>query len=246
MSIQTLCRGGGPRVAVRTFASNIVTTAIGAGSPARAGLTSIARYKRHNPQSLTGAHALIPLGHGAVRLQMKARLVLEIVIIYGVTRLQLGRNSLKPINHMPSVDPRRGVGLSTEQTAAFAAYLSFAVVRVLGWLPIHSSCLVRSLVLLRLLSRWGVGSCLVIGVRYKDNSLAAHAWVEHCGIPLLDSGGGEFARLLQREATTDEQGSTMADTAMRERVTGTDRSKPGSRDHMESRARLPSCCANDR
>src|SRR5208282_1246616 len=132
----------------------------------------------------------------------------------GATRLRLAYNSLKLADDLPHVDPERLAGLSNAQTAAVAAYLSFAVVRLLGWLPTHPSCLIRSLVLLRLLARWGIDSALVIGVRLKDGSLAAHAWVEYRGIPLLDSGGGEFARLLQREVTTEDHSSTVSNAAV--------------------------------
>jgi len=138
-------------------------------------------------------------------------LALEIVVLYGATRLRLACNRFKLTDDLPpQVDSERLAGLSNAQTAAVAAYLSFAIVRLLGRLPTHPSCLIRSLVLLRLLARWGIDSTFVIGVRLKDGSLAAHAWVEYQGIPLLDPGGGEFARLLQREVTTDGHSSTVS------------------------------------
>ena len=151
---------------------------------------------------------------GTGLLRVKMRLALEIVAIYGATRLRLVHNRLKLANHVPRVDPERAAGLSSEQTDTVAVYLSFAAVRILGWLPTHSSCLVRSLVVLRLLARWGVESCLVIGVRLMDDSLAAHAWVEYRGIPLLDSGGGDFVRLLEREAAGDEDNGRVANAAV--------------------------------
>jgi hypothetical protein len=45
----------------------------------------------------------------------------------------------------------------------------------------------RSLVLTALLSRRGIASTLVIGVR-PGGEFGAHAWVEHEGAPLLPSG----------------------------------------------------------
>lgn len=158
--------------------------------------------------------ALTLLNQGAGLWRVKVRLALEIVVLYGATRLRLAHDSLKLADDLPHVDPERTAGLSSEQTAAVAAYLSLAVVRTLGWPPTHASCLVRSLVLLRLLARWGISSSLVIGVRLKDGSLAAHAWVEYHGIPLLDSGGGDFARLLQREVTTHSRNSMVSSAAV--------------------------------
>lgn len=87
--------------------------------------------------------------------------------------------------------------LEPNHAAALAIRLGQAVVRTLMLLPTDSRCLIRSLVLLRLLSRRGIGSTLVIGVRHGDQPFAAHAWVEYQQIPLLASGGGHFARLLE-------------------------------------------------
>lgn len=73
-----------------------------------------------------------------------------------------------------------------------ARRLGRVVGRVLGVLPTDSRCLIRSLVVTRVLARRGIPSRLVIGVRSKDN-FEAHAWVEHEGLPILPPG--EFTRL---------------------------------------------------
>ena len=53
--------------------------------------------------------------------------------------------------------------------------------------PIRAACLVRSLVLIRMLSARGVTGTLQIGVRKGVSSqLDAHAWVEYEGIPVND------------------------------------------------------------
>lgn len=53
--------------------------------------------------------------------------------------------------------------------------------------PIRAACLVRSLVLIRILSGRGVTGTLQIGVRKGASSqLDAHAWVEYEGIPVND------------------------------------------------------------
>jgi hypothetical protein len=131
----------------------------------------------------------------------KTRLIIEILGIYVRTRLRLERNNLKILNEVPRTDLSRAPDLPPEQTAAVAIRLGKAVARTLMLVPTDSRCLIRSLVLLRLISRCGIDSCLVIGVRNEGEAFAAHAWVEHRGIPILDSGGEHFARLLQIETS---------------------------------------------
>ena len=67
---------------------------------------------------------------------------------------------------------------------------------VLRLLPTDSRCLVRSLVLTRLLARRDIPSTLIIGVTAAPE-FKAHAWVEHAGRPLLPSYGPMFARLVE-------------------------------------------------
>lgn len=68
--------------------------------------------------------------------------------------------------------------------------------RLLAALPADSRCLMRSLVLTRLLDRRGIPSSVVIGVQ-PGEKFGAHAWVEVSGRPVLDAGGGSFARLVE-------------------------------------------------
>lgn len=75
-----------------------------------------------------------------------------------------------------------------------AVRLGAVVGRLLAILPTDSRCLIRSLVLTRMLSRRSLPSVLVIGVQ-PGPSFAAHAWVEHEGRPVLPKG--PFARLLE-------------------------------------------------
>ncbi len=76
-----------------------------------------------------------------------------------------------------------------------ALRLGRAVSRTVRLLPTDSRCLVRSLVLTRLLGRRGVPSSLVIGVM-SEPQFAAHAWVEHAGAPVLPPGTG-YERLVE-------------------------------------------------
>lgn len=68
-----------------------------------------------------------------------------------------------------------------------SARLGHAVRRALSPLPGDSRCLMRSLVLTEMLSRRGIRSSLVIGVA-PGAEFAAHAWVEHDGVPVTDDG----------------------------------------------------------
>jgi hypothetical protein len=75
-----------------------------------------------------------------------------------------------------------------------ARRLGKVVGKTLGILPTDSRCLIRSLVLVRLLARRSIPSVLVIGVR-KDAEFQAHAWVEHAGEAILPAG--EYTRLME-------------------------------------------------
>ena len=82
----------------------------------------------------------------------------------------------------------------------YAAYrigrrLGHPVRRTLDPLPWDSRCLMRSLVLLRMLARRGVVCELVIGVR-PGETFEAHAWIGHEGHPLLPTLGYEPLTVL--------------------------------------------------
>jgi hypothetical protein len=77
-----------------------------------------------------------------------------------------------------------------------ARRLGRAVARMLSYLPGDTRCLVRSLVLTRLLARRGMQATLVIGVR-AEPEFAAHAWVEHDSQPVLDPGEESYGRLVE-------------------------------------------------
>ena len=74
--------------------------------------------------------------------------------------------------------------------------LADAVSRTLAVMPTDRRCLIRSLVLVRLLARRGIPSALVIGTRTAPR-FGAHAWVEYDGTPLLPPGGPEIRRLTE-------------------------------------------------
>jgi len=119
----------------------------------------------------------------------RVRLAGEVIAAYVVVRWQLRRcdfpGALAAIRHAPVArapeDPHRLAG---------------AVSRALALLPSDGRCLLRSLVLLRLLARRGDGGRLVLGVRPGER-FAAHAWVERDGVALLPTGAGTFERLAE-------------------------------------------------
>ena len=65
--------------------------------------------------------------------------------------------------------------------------LGHAVTRTLTPLPLDSRCLIRSLVLVRVLDRRHIPTRVIIGVKPGGEDLA-HAWVEVGGPPVLDPG----------------------------------------------------------
>jgi len=77
-----------------------------------------------------------------------------------------------------------------------ARRLGWVVARTLTLMPGDTRCLVRSLVLTRLLARRGIPSTLVIGARAAPDFLA-HAWVECEGQPVLSPGDGSLGRLVE-------------------------------------------------
>ena len=71
-----------------------------------------------------------------------------------------------------------------------------AVDRTLSVLPSDPRCLIRAIVLARVLARRGIGSRLILGVQSVPE-FSAHAWVEHRGRPLLPAGDYERGRLAE-------------------------------------------------
>lgn len=125
----------------------------------------------------------------------RARLSGEILYDYARIRRGLRHTNLpdvlRELRHIPQ---RRGPLSAAPEDGA---RLARAVVRTLEPLPVDSRCLMRSLVLLRVLSRRGVAGSLVIAVRPEERDrLDAHAWVEVAGRPLLAPAGMQDGRLV--------------------------------------------------
>jgi hypothetical protein len=135
-----------------------------------------------------------PLGAGA-RMAIGA----EIVLAYLRARRELGNEPITAVIDALRARARSdGARPPTPSLATVeqAQRLGRAVTATLSWLPGDTRCLVRSLVLTRLLARRGVAARLVIGARARPEFLA-HAWVECGGMPVLYPGDGTFGRLVE-------------------------------------------------
>jgi hypothetical protein len=79
---------------------------------------------------------------------------------------------------------------------ATGRHLASATVRTITLVPTDSRCLMRSLVLTRVLARRRIGSTLVLSVA-PGTPFEAHAWVEHAGRALLEPARGDHRSLLR-------------------------------------------------
>jgi hypothetical protein len=116
----------------------------------------------------------------------KLGLACEILATYVPALRALRTND---VNHMITAARavrRPGPSPPAEVQRPLAIRLGWMVLRVLSILPTDSRCLIRSLVLSRLLARRGISAELVIGVR-SGAEFAAHAWLEYDGRPVLPS-----------------------------------------------------------
>jgi hypothetical protein len=128
------------------------------------------------------------------RLARRAALSLEIAGIYPRAWWLLHNRELPATLRV--LRPGGSDGDPGPQGVSTAAFLGHAVTRLLSHLPVDSRCLIRSLVLTRMLDRRGIPSLLVIGVN-PGETLAAHAWVEVCGHAVLPAGEFAERRLAQ-------------------------------------------------
>jgi transglutaminase-like putative cysteine protease len=142
--------------------------------------------------SARGIVARKELSPGRLSPVSKARLVAEIVAAYVPLLRVVRRNDLRAmVETARTVD--RAVARPSEAHDV-AARLGGIVSRTLKALPTDGRCLIQSLVLVRLLARRSIAARVVIGVRGGE-TFAAHAWVEHDGVPVLPAG--HFERLME-------------------------------------------------
>jgi hypothetical protein len=139
---------------------------------------------------------VFPAEHVRLTRSERVRLGLEIVAAYLAVRWRLVRSGLPQTvaaaRSASSSPPRPADGAAS---ASAALRLGNGVERTLGALPFDSRCLIRSLVLVRILARRGLESSMVLGVSAKPG-FTAHAWVEYEGVPLLPTSA-RFERLAE-------------------------------------------------
>ncbi len=121
----------------------------------------------------------------------KTALVAEILRMYVAARLQMRRSDVREMVARLRAEPH-----GQARAPKRARRLGKAVARTLSFLPMDNRCLVRSLVLDAMLSRRGLHSVLIVAAR-SEPDFAAHAWVEHDGIPLLAPGSPRYQRLIE-------------------------------------------------
>ncbi len=122
----------------------------------------------------------------------KVSLVAEILPLYMRARWEM---RLPDVREM--VARLRGAeGTPAREDFPLARRLGKSVARTLSLLPTDNRCLARSLVLDAMLNRRGLQSVLIIAVR-AEPEFAAHAWVEHAGLPLLAPGSSAYRRILE-------------------------------------------------
>lgn len=179
----------------------------------------------HHPEISTPPGAAARLTATVQALPRRAGLLAEIVLAYARAHRELRRAPLAtaierlrtapaaarlppasrpdpaarlpPASHLPPASrPDPAARPDAAQELQQARRLGWIVARTLAHLPGDTRCLLRSLVLTRLLAARGISSRLVIGTRTTPEFLA-HAWVEHGGEPVLDPGDGSFNRLTE-------------------------------------------------
>jgi hypothetical protein len=151
------------------------------------------------PTTLRGTR--VPIVHvvkarldGSRRLGLggKALVVVEVLAEYARVWWGLRRNGLRATldavaRPAERDDPRDGL---------VAVRMGRAVDRTLAALPSDSRCLIRAVVLARVLARRGIGSRVVLGAKAAPD-FTAHAWVEHHGVALLPAHDYMAGRLAE-------------------------------------------------
>ena len=130
----------------------------------------------------------LPALTGAAKLS----LVAEILRVYVVVRWRMRDRDIRA-----TVQRLRGQRTANGRSDhALALRLGKAVARTLSLLPTDNRCLARSLVLDTLMVRRSLRSVVVLGAR-SEPDFAAHAWVEHDGVPVLPPGSPSYQRLIE-------------------------------------------------
>jgi hypothetical protein len=127
---------------------------------------------------------------------MRVRTACEVFSTYGRVRWWLFRLTFPAaVAAARDVVPVDRGPLTAEEKTAAGIRLGRVVEQTLRRVPFDSRCLVKALVLTRMLSRRGIDSSFVIGVR-GPSEFVAHAWLERDGVALLQTAA-DFERLSE-------------------------------------------------
>lgn len=85
--------------------------------------------------------------------------------------------------------PAAAIGADSETVFVRATEVARLVAAACRYGLYRARCLPISLTLGWLLQREGISTDLRLGVRKADARLEAHAWIEHRGVPLIDTPG---------------------------------------------------------
>lgn len=143
----------------------------------------------------TGQSAADQLAYAPLPPARKLAVAAEIYATYVRVRLLMRRHKIDDV----VAGLRTPAGRARRPEASpyvVAVRLGHAVTRALPVLPTDTRCLMRSLVLIRVMARRGIHGRLVIGVR-PGGDFAAHAWVEYEGRALLPTSPDTYGRLLE-------------------------------------------------
>ena len=145
---------------------------------------------------LTSGGPVIPRNEQPLGLLERLTVVIEVLATYCRVRWTFSRRGLADAVRILRSEPIDSPPRRPDDEDAFVPVerLAYIVQSVLRLLPTDSRCLMRSLVLTRVLARRGLSSSLHIGVA-TDPQFAAHAWVEYGGRPVLPNYAGAFSRL---------------------------------------------------
>jgi Transglutaminase-like superfamily len=123
---------------------------------------------------------------GRIGVGTRLRLAAEVIYTYIEVRRLMSRHDI--VRVVERLRAGTGERLDPDTARRLATRLGRPVWRTLAVLPADSRCLVRSLVVLRMMARRGARCDLTIGAR-PGTDFEAHAWVEQDGHPVLPTLG---------------------------------------------------------
>jgi hypothetical protein len=142
----------------------------------------------------------VPTGDAPIGLVAKARMLARVWATAAGVIIGLRRERLPDLIRRLGV-PTAGRGGRAAPRPVRPSLLSRAVSRGLRIGPWQPRCLIRALVLYRLLRAQGDDAVLVIGLAESRPSTEAHAWVELAGRDIGPSPGAFGHRALARYPT---------------------------------------------